>query len=311
MRPEDLLRACFAFSKEARKHEDLAVLEANIGNYIHFSSSERLGISYGKNIHPGNPKAVYGFPLTTGRLNAIKQNKIDAFEGFGYSKYIYIFSCTGKILDIDNIDLEEITKRIREFATSKYGSNYHLMYSPRPRPYTPNGGIFLEWLKQIFTEYQEKGIFKNEHNAANILLRGIGYDALETKKFGFGDDMSSQIAIMNPNAVNLIAKINNPMMSKEDIKEIDWYNSEEYKVEQENKRKAREQAEAEREAKWNAFEKERDILNQMDRQLREERKKGITPDYLKRLEELCRLEKELNQKFLQINAQSFFFQQKE
>lgn len=115
-----LLHRCDAFYKIARKSEGLAVLKANIGNYVHFSSSDRLGINYGGDLHPGNPKAVYGFPLTAGKYQKIEESKPDAFYDYGYNKYIYIFGVTGNILDMDNLNLPELAIKMREFVKTNY-----------------------------------------------------------------------------------------------------------------------------------------------------------------------------------------------
>jgi hypothetical protein len=46
---------------------------------------------------------------------------------------------------------------------------------------------------------------------SNTIYRvALGYDAIETKNFGLHDDIQRQIVALQPNAVNLIAKINNP-----------------------------------------------------------------------------------------------------
>jgi hypothetical protein len=55
--------------------------------------------------------------------------------------------------------------------------------------------------------------------------------------------MGSEIAVLNPLAVNLIAKINNPMLSKKDIEEIDWYESPAYKSQKKEEEKMRQQKE--------------------------------------------------------------------
>ena len=116
MKLQALLHRCDVFYKVARKAEDLAVLKANIGKYVHFSNSDRLGINYGGGLHPGNPKAVYGFPLTAGKYQRIEENKPDTFYDYGYHKYIYIFDVTGNILDMDNPNLPELVAKMRKFS---------------------------------------------------------------------------------------------------------------------------------------------------------------------------------------------------
>jgi hypothetical protein len=235
----DLFDRCNQFYKAARKVDDIAILQANIGKYIHFSSSDRFGISYHKNIHPGNPRGVYGFPLTFGRLAAIANNKVDAFDDYGWNKYIYIFEVGGNILNMDTIDLKEISSKVREFARSKYPSiaNWHVRYTPEQMPYQKDGHMFMQWINQVFDDYKQAGVFKNEHSAANILIRGAGYDAMETKSYGFGDDIGSEICVLNPSVITLVAKVNNPMLNKEQLKEVEYYASDAYKEEQRLKEK--------------------------------------------------------------------------
>jgi hypothetical protein len=232
---KDLIHRCELFCKFARKADDLAILKNNIGNYIHFSNSSRLGIHYSGDLHPGNPRAVYGFPLTSVSFQSMlghSQYKFEDFYEFGSgSKYIYIFSVNGNILNMDNLNIPELHLKMKTFVKANYPKGqYHTRYIPEPAPYSKSGPEFLHWVGRI-----AKDIFKNEHSGVNILLRGIGYDAIETRRGGFGDDLTAEIAVLNPSAVNLIAIVNNPILSKDDIKVIDWYNGPEYK-EYNNKR---------------------------------------------------------------------------
>lgn len=236
MKLEALSQKCHIFYKAARKIEDLAILQANIGKYIHFSNSDRLGINYGGALHPGNPKAVYGFPFTAAKYEKIVQNKPDAFYDYGYNKYIYIFDVTGNILDMDNLNLPELASKVRSFILSNYPKgSYHTLYGPTPGPYSVPGAEFLSWLNRIAEDS-----FKNSAVGVNVLLRGIGYDAMLTMKYGFGDDIASEIAVLNPSCINLVAKIKNPMLTKEQVKEIEWYESQEYRADQALKQKERE-----------------------------------------------------------------------
>ena len=41
---------------ENRKVIEIQKLKDNVGKYIHFSDSDRAGISFNKDIHPGNPR---------------------------------------------------------------------------------------------------------------------------------------------------------------------------------------------------------------------------------------------------------------
>lgn len=228
-----LFQDCSNFYKLARKQEDLAILQANIGNYIHFSNSERFGISFNRNVHWGNPRALYGFPFTTQDYLIITKliNKEIAesehFHGYDNFKYIYIFTVNGNILDMDNINLPNLAKKIKNFTTLHYPASYQVNFDPSANTHH-DGAEFLRWLNRIVNDYLNMGIFQNEHSALNILLRGIGYDAMKTNNFGFGDDIRAEIAVLHPNSVNLLAKIMNPILSKEDIKLIDWYSSPEY-----------------------------------------------------------------------------------
>lgn len=227
-----LFKSCDLFYKIAKTNEAIAILKSNIGNYIHFSNSERFGISYHKNIHPGNPRALYGFPLTRTNYENISNNK-NSFYDYMYSKYIYVFSVNGNILDIDNINSKDLLEKVKNLIKKYPNLNYDISKFK-----TING---IEFIRLI--NYLSKMLFKNEHSGMNILLRELGYDAIETKKYGFGDDLESEIAVVNPASINLIAKLDNPMLSKEQIKEISWYQSEDYLKQKENENKIKEQKE--------------------------------------------------------------------
>jgi hypothetical protein len=295
---QKLIFKCANFYSLARKSEDLSILKANIGNYIHFSNSERFGISYHKDIHPGNPRGVYGFPLTATIYQRIVENKPEIIErifyDYGYSKYIYIFSVKGNILDIDNVNLEELTNKVRNFVRTTYSKSGKdlsgLLSSPSSRLNLSDGSQFLRWIDQI-----SKDIFKNEHSGVNIILRGIGYDAIETKNYGFDDDLHSEIAVLNPTAINLIAKITNPILTKEDIKEIDWVMSDEYKEQQKQKEIERNKKSEERLNLLKSLDKKKEDLDKMEQELKEYRKKnGPTPEYLEKIDQHLQLTKDLN-----------------
>ena len=164
-----------------------------------------------------------------------------------------------------------MASKIKEFIKINYPKDsYHTSYVPTSKLHSSGGPEFLSWIGNI-----AKDIFKNEHSGINILLRGIGLDALETRNYGFGDDIASEIAVLNPSSINLIAKINNPMMSKEQIKEIDWYQSPEYAAQQAEKRKLRSQEEKEREehtAKLRQYLDENRTVYELTRQLLREKK---------------------------------------
>lgn len=237
-----LLDACNNFYKIARKQENLIILKANIGNYIHFSNSDRFGISYHKDVHPGNPRAIYGFPLTEQKYQKIVKGTVGAFYEYEYSKYIYIFSVNGNVLNIDSANAKELSDRLKEIVQAKYSkllrSNYAVIY-----PFDVSNGTDFFRLVGLLA----KDLFKNEHSGVNVLLRDLGYDAIETSKYGFGDDIDAEIAVLNPSAANVIAKITNPMMSKEQLKEIDWYQSPEYAEEQKKKEALKDQERKKRE----------------------------------------------------------------
>jgi hypothetical protein len=238
-RYQALLNEIDQFCKLARREEDLVTLQANIGNYIHFSNSDRFGISYHKDIHPGNPRAIYGFPLTSSGFKALVEKNFDfpMFQDYGSLRYIYIFNVSGQILDMDNIDLKEMSSKVRDFAKHKFlgKGNYHLSYDPTSEPYRNSGTSFMQWLHRIVEDYKHNGILSNEHSAMNILLRGTGYDAIKTNNYGFGDDIKTEVAVVNPSTASLIAKVNNPMLTKEDIqKQEQWdFNHSLYKKEKE------------------------------------------------------------------------------
>jgi hypothetical protein len=205
------------FYKTARAFDNIDILKNNIGNYIHFSDSDRFGISYHKDIHPGNPRGVYGFPLTRDKFNRMEKGAhLGSFEEYSESKYIYIFSVNGNILNLENFSIENTIEDIKKFILSRYKNKiddmytYYIKHNLLTSFYigNKNGGIFT-FIHEIFNVLRNNGIVSNEHSTFNIILRAIGYDAIETNNYGFGDGIATQIAVVNPLAVNLIAKINN------------------------------------------------------------------------------------------------------
>jgi hypothetical protein len=261
-----LLQRCDLFYKTARKAEDLAVLKSNVGNYIHFSDSDRLGIHYSKDVHPGNPKAIYGFPLTPQKCAMIERDEGEAFENYGYRKYIYIFSVTGNILNMDNPNLTELSAKIKDFVRANYPkASYHTLYVPTPGPYTSSGAEFLSWLNRIAGDS-----FKDKAVGVNVLLRGIGYDAMETNNYGFGDDIAREIAVLNPSSVVLIAKLNNPMRTKEidsEMKQLELRRIENAKSWAEKEKKMTQNI-----AKRNEYSQEAEKIRQMESKLWREHK---------------------------------------
>ena len=87
------------FLKEARRSDDIEILRQNIGNYIHFTDSERFGINFKKKIlgFGANPKGIYGYPLTESKFNKfIFGQKIREWSSWINAKYIYFFGARRK-----------------------------------------------------------------------------------------------------------------------------------------------------------------------------------------------------------------------
>lgn len=292
----DLYKLACDFEKIARKKDALEILKNNIGNYIHFSNSDRFGISFHKNIHPGNPRGIYGFKLTPQKYQSLitKKDLSYNFEYFEHSKYIYIFDVKGNILNLDELNIEDMFNKIKEFINIRNPTeinNYNFTFG-KPKQETRfiqnDSIIFLRWLNQV-----SKSLFKNEHSGLNILLRGIGYDAIETNDFGFGDSLKSEIAVLNPSTINLIDKIENPLLSREDIKEIDYLNSDEYKwIKEQEKLKKERQIEE----KLKYFKEREDFRNKIKDMNKQIRMMPFGDERVKKLEELIKLEKEFNER---------------
>jgi len=305
MKLDGLINKCNLFYKVARKQDNLEILKSNIGNYIHFSNSDRFGISYHHNIHPGNPRGVYGFPLTPELFNLITKNNAH-MEDYGYSKYIYIFNTTGNVLNLDNFDLKEVAKKIRDFFVSQYGDKVSdltiKMLDLHIRQIGTGiiGGVkpLHDIISSVINSLTLSNVMVNEHSAFNVIIRGAGFDAMETRKGGFLDNIREEIVILNPATINLITKIDNPMLSKKDVDKINWENSDEYKEQRERARRAKEFEEEERLDAINRLNNERAKLNQMEQDLREERKRsGSSPEYLAKLDLHLELTKKLNEKW--------------
>jgi hypothetical protein len=219
----DLLDKVDLFFKMSSTFDDLDKLRENVGNYIHFSDSDRFGISYHKDIHPGNPRGVYGIKLTPKLVSSfISGMPVDEMYDYSGKKYVYIFSVSGNILNIDSAKHEELFNAVRRFLVTYYSgkvSDFELetiKYSSfaEMNPYAKrNGepGDILPCLRKFYDILRSGGAIKNQHSFYNIVWRGIGVDALETSNNGFHDGIKSQIAVVSPSAAALLHKINNPL----------------------------------------------------------------------------------------------------
>lgn len=213
---------CDLFYKLARRPDDIEILKSNIGNWIHFSDSERFGISYHKGIHGNNPRGLYGFPLTSNIVNLIEHKKYsDAIEGYQYNKYIYIFGVNGNILNIDTASKDDLFERIQGFILSYYKGKvdakelaYLRMLTLESFKNWQNKVSLMSALAKFYEEIKYLKGVNDKHSFMNIIWRGIGVDAIYTSKEAFEDDIKSQIVVLTPSSINLIDKIDNPMISK-------------------------------------------------------------------------------------------------
>lgn len=281
MKLDSLINKCETFHKLARKQDDLAVLKANIGNYIHFSDSERFGISYNKVYNIENPRGVYGFPLTPEHYQSITENKPHSnIEDYAISKYIYIFNTSGTILNLDDFDIKEVGAKIYNFFLSQYSGRVDKSRLKILHDYVDkliNSGTYgltnlHNIIHGILQTMKKAEILFNTHSGFNVIMRGAGYDAMETRYYGFRDQIKQEICVLDPSKVNLIAKINNPMITKEDLKEINWYQSEEYQEQKRQKTLQREESERNAEALHKEYNEGRRRVDELERQLFKEKK---------------------------------------
>lgn len=204
--------------KFARIKDDLEILKNNVGNYIHFSDSERFGISFHKNIQPGNPRGLYGFKLTKDMVDSFFDKKFHGLmHGYYEKKYIYIFKPSGNILNLDKLNQEDLFKQIKQFVINKYkslsvdnDSAKFVLDNIKYYNFKDFGSIWAVFRK-LYEELKWLGFAKNEHSFVNIILRGVGYSAIETNNYGFEDGIESQICVLTPEHINLIHQINNPL----------------------------------------------------------------------------------------------------
>lgn len=211
----NLLNKIVFFEKLARKNDDINVLKTNVNNYIHFSDSDRIGISFHKNIHPGNPRGIYGIKLTPSLLDSIILNKktpdiIDCQE-YIHKKYIYIFSISGNILNLDSMDSKDILSRVKKFVRIHYKNKMKDIYYDVLRTWYYDTDDFFKEIYKLYDFIKSSGSVSNEHSFMNIIWRGIGYDALTTENGGLKDGIVNQCVVLSPSAINILHKINNPI----------------------------------------------------------------------------------------------------
>lgn len=222
MNLSNIIFKCNIFYKNARKSDDIEILKSNINNYVHFSDSERFGISFHKDIHPGNPRGLYGIKLSKemidGFVSGIETSEMDQYAN---RKYIYIFNVNGNILDIDNVNQEEIFIKIRNFLATYYKNKISkwqydtIRFSDFSAGNPYNKKTIWGPLAYFYQILKYENAVKNEHSFVNIVLRGIGFDGIETNNYKFEDGIKSQICILNPTSINLLNKINNPLFKEQ------------------------------------------------------------------------------------------------
>ena len=211
----NLMKNIIVYANLIRVQKDLDILKQNIGNYIHFSDSERFGISYHKNVAPGNPRGLYGFPLTNEKLNAIiNKSNLGSWEQFAYGKHIYIFSVNGNILNLEDYNFDQIAKNILSLLKSKYNFSDQEIYWAKYMDLSTaiEKRSFFDLIWRLFEILRNKKLVSNEHSYLNTILRLLGFDAIETNANGFNDDMVAEICVVNPLSINLITKIDNPVL---------------------------------------------------------------------------------------------------
>lgn len=206
---------------EKRKAIELQKINDNIGKYIHFSDSDRAGISFNKNVHPGNPRGFYGFPLTKDKATALASGNREAFDHYGHRKYIYIFDVSGNILDLENFDLEVEFKKLSDLVETSSIKNKDIL--PKSIKNLIGNRASYKLLSFIASIMHELGR-KNDNSTMNYLFRKLGYDAILTNKEGMGDYIDEQIIVLTPTSINILHKLENPLaLSKEEIQESDRY----------------------------------------------------------------------------------------
>jgi hypothetical protein len=203
---------------EKRKVLELQKITESIGKYIHFSDSDRAGISFDRDIHPGNPRGFYGYPLTPSRAKAISSGNRDAFDEYGHRKYIYVFDVTGNILNLDKFDLEHEFQKLLNYVKNsnlKYKDSISWMTSSDDLGRGSSSYKLIRFVQQI-----ARMMGTNEHSALNSLYRKLGYDAIFTRSGGLGDDITEQIVVLSPSSINIVHKLENPLgLTKEEEEE--------------------------------------------------------------------------------------------
>ncbi len=194
------------------------MLATTHGVYIHFSNSDRFGISYHHNVHPGNPRALYGFPITQAKLVQVMRlsrlgDYVEDWADYIESDYIYLFTINApdKILDADTVDPEKVGKAMKKYVIDRFGSRispddqYAFRYFT-----TPEGMHLFRFVQNVVSFMQRMKVGTNAASLFNMLLRGAGYVAIETRKGAFGDGIRAEVAIVDPSVVTLRAKYENP-----------------------------------------------------------------------------------------------------
>ena len=215
-----LIRTTLLESQRAAEIEKLA---ASVGKYVHFSDSDRAGISYNKDVHPGNPRGFYGYPLTPSKLNSMLKGDRDAFDEYGHRKYIYVFDVKGRVLDLESFDLVEEFKKLYDWAKHQPEIMKTMMTWLEVKDFEqalPTWTL-LKFMRDVIGHMTRAHMMKNEASAMNFLFRQVlHYDAVVTTNEGMRDDIRSQIIVLTPTAIKILHKIDNPMgLTKQEIEE--------------------------------------------------------------------------------------------
>jgi hypothetical protein len=245
---KDLLKLSDEFASfvkmggEKRKVLEIQKILANVGKYIHFSDSDRAGITFNGGIHPGNPRGFYGFPLTAAKVKSIVDGNRDAFEDYGHKKFAYLFDVSGNILNLDDFNLENEFNKLLGYVKSNevLKSRSTLDWTRFEDLKGSKDSYKLLW----FISQIARSLGGDEHSRLNSLFRMLGYDALKTNKMGLGDDIQEQIVVLVPTSIKILYKLENPMaLTKEEIEEDRKYTANLKATMEERERARREEKE--------------------------------------------------------------------
>jgi len=210
-----------------------SALNRSKGKYLHFTNADKLGINV-KGVYPGiNPIGIYGYAIDNELISSIVEGQHSFFvsnmESVNLYRYLYIFDAKGKTLDLNKLDQNEFKNIIKEMiqhdmvlapAVPDTLEEKVQEYINRMRRVHPPQNSYADHFRHTLGEALMHSGIGNDHLAVNVILRKIGYDAVK----GFiSAGHTDEICIINPRALVVLDKLQNPIFDEYEYKKVQQY----------------------------------------------------------------------------------------